>query len=127
MIVADASAAVLALTSAGSTRTMLGDGAVAAPYLIESELANAMRGLVHRDALAADEAGELLLVWAQLGVERFGAVGLLPRMWELRSNVSAYDATYVALAEQLGCELVTADAKLAGAPGPRCPITVLKN
>lgn len=49
----------------------------------------------------------------------------MPRAYELRSNVSPYDATYVALAEQLACVLITADARLARAYGPRCSITVL--
>ena len=62
-----------------------------------------------------------------MGVIRFAAVGLLGRVWGLRENVSAYDGTYVALAESLDCPLVTADARLGRAPGPRCPITVLRS
>ena len=62
--------------------------------------------------------------WASLGVSRFSERGLLDRVWELRDNMSAYDATYVASAETLNCELVTPDARLARAPGPRCPMTV---
>jgi len=50
---------------------------------------------------------------------------MLERVWELRDNVSAYDATYVALAELLGCALVTADGRLAGAPNLRCSVTVV--
>jgi predicted nucleic acid-binding protein len=53
-------------------------------------------------------------------------VGLLPRIWDLREHVSAHDAAYVARAEALGCDLVTADARLASAPGPTCPITVVR-
>lgn len=64
--------------------------------------------------------------WARLGVRRFGVVGLLSRIWELRDNVTAYDATYVALAEAFGCQLLTADARLASAPGPRCTIVVIR-
>lgn len=64
-------------------------------------------------------------VWMHLGVERLGVQGLLPRVWELRGNMSAYDATYVALAEALEAPLVTADGRLARAPGPRCLITVV--
>ena len=59
-------------------------------------------------------------------MRRYPVVGLLPRMWELRENVPAYDAAYVALAEALECALVTADARLAAAHGPRCPITVVR-
>jgi hypothetical protein len=47
-------------------------------------------------------------------------------MWDLRHNLSAHDATYVALAEVLGCSLVTGDKRLAGAPGPTCSIVVVR-
>ncbi len=50
---------------------------------------------------------------------------LLERMWQLRRNVTAYDAAYLALAEQLNCPLVTCDAKLAGASGPRGTIELI--
>jgi predicted nucleic acid-binding protein len=60
-----------------------------------------------------------------LPADRYPALPFMPRAYELRANVSAYDATYVALAEQLNCALVTADRRLAAAPGPRCAMTVL--
>jgi predicted nucleic acid-binding protein len=53
-------------------------------------------------------------------------VALLGRIWQLRHNLSAYDATYVALAEALGCALLTADARLAAAPGVACDVTVVR-
>ena len=56
-------------------------------------------------------------------MQRFALVGLVPRIWALRDNLSAYDAVYAALAEALDCPLLTADARLAAAPGPTCPIT----
>ncbi len=65
-------------------------------------------------------------VWQRLGLERVGVSGLLGRVWELRENLSAYDATYVALAEALESPLVTADGRLARAPGPRCTITLVR-
>jgi predicted nucleic acid-binding protein len=56
---------------------------------------------------------------------RYGLSSLLDRIWELRRNLSAYDAGYIALAEALGCGLVTADARLSRASGVHCPITVV--
>lgn len=62
----------------------------------------------------------------QLGFERVPTLRLVPRAFELRANVGAYDACYVALAESLGCELVTVDGRLATATGPLCAIRVLR-
>ena len=55
-----------------------------------------------------------------------GRLGGGRRIWELRENLTGYDATYVALAEYLESPLLTADARLGNAPGPTCPITVVK-
>lgn len=76
--------------------------------------------------LGAEHSGVALARWARLGLRRFAVVGLLARIWELRENLSAYDASYVALAEALTCGLVSADARLARSPGPRCAITVVR-
>ena len=65
-------------------------------------------------------------MWGRLGIERFGVSGLLDRIWELRDDLSAYDATYVAVAETLDAPLLTADGRLARAPGPRCTVTVVR-
>ncbi len=62
---------------------------------------------------------------ADIPIERHSHVPLLHRIWELRDNLSPYDAAYVALAEALGVTLLTADARLGRAPGPRCAIEVL--
>ena len=61
-----------------------------------------------------------------MAVIRYAATPLLHRVWELRHNVGAYDATYVALAEALGASLLTGDGRLSRAPGVRCPVTVLR-
>jgi predicted nucleic acid-binding protein len=58
-------------------------------------------------------------------MSRHAVFHLLERIWELRENLSAYDASYVALAETLGCALLTADARLSRASGLRCPVTVV--
>lgn len=126
MIVLDASAAVLALLNDGDARRSLANETVVIPHLADSEVAHALRAQVLRGHVAADDAGAALARWARLGLRRFAVVGLLARIWELRDNVTAYDATYVALAEAFGCELVTADARLAQAPGPTCSITVVR-
>jgi len=126
MIVVDASAAVLGLLNDGDARRSLASEVVAVPHLADSEVANALRSQVLRGKAGEREAGEALGRWAQLGLRRFAVVGLLPRVWELRANLTAYDATYVALAETIGCELLTADRRLAGAPGPVCPIVVAR-
>jgi len=59
------------------------------------------------------------------GISRYPGVAVLSRVWELRENLSAYNATYVALAEGLGCALLTADRRLGRAPGLRCPVTTV--
>jgi predicted nucleic acid-binding protein len=56
---------------------------------------------------------------------RYPVFPFLERVWELRDNVSAYDAAYIALAELLGCSLLTVDSRLGGAPGVRCPVIVV--
>jgi predicted nucleic acid-binding protein len=58
-------------------------------------------------------------------MSRYSGSGLLHRVWELRENLSAYDATYVALAEELACTLLTADGRISRAPGIRCAVTVV--
>ena len=125
MIVVDASAAVAALLNAGPARTALSEETLHAPHLIDSEVAQALRRLVLRGSLGADDGWTALDSWRRLGVIRSPVGGLLDRVWELRENVSAYDASYLALAEALGCPLLTADARLGRAPGLRCPVTVV--
>lgn len=122
----DASAAVLGLLNDGDARATLRKGAVVCPHLADSEVAHALRAQVLRDELTAADATRAIDTWGRLGIERVGAAGLLARVWELRDNLSAYDATYVAVAEALEAPLVTADGRLARAPGPRCTITVVR-
>lgn len=126
MIVLDASAAVLALLNDGDARRALETRNVSVPHLADSEVAHALRAQVLRGRVDAGDARGALARWTRLGLRRFAVVALLDRIWELRGNLTAYDATYVALAEALACELVTADARLAQAPGPTCAITVVR-
>ncbi len=125
MIVADASAAVSALLNAGPARRALGAEQVHAPHLIDSEIANALRRQVADRALEDGPAWDALDRWRRVAVTRYPTVGLLERVWELRENVSAYDASYISLAELLDCPLLTADARLGRAPGSRCPMVIV--
>jgi predicted nucleic acid-binding protein len=125
VIVVDASAALAALLNAGPARRALAAEQLHAPHLIDSEVANALRRETAARQLHADAAWNALDAWRRLGITRYPAHSILDRIWELRDNLSAYDATYVALSELLGCSLLTADNRLASAPGTRCPITVV--
>ena len=125
MIVVDASAAVRALLHDGEARRYLSAGSLVAPHLVDAEVMQALRGLVARGSVSDTDAGRAVRQWSQLGLTRLSVAGLTSRIWSLRHNLSAYDASYVALAEALDCLLLTADARLAGAPGPSCLITVV--
>ena len=96
------------------------------PHLVDVEVTHALRGHVRSGRVGPDDGQAALTRWARLGVRRFAVTGLLSRIWELQDNLSAHEATYVALAEACGCQLVTADARLARAPGPSCPVTVVR-
>lgn len=125
MIVLDASAAVSALLDDGAARSSLATEAAHAPHLIDLEVASVLRRIVASGRIAADDGWAAIDAWRRIGVTRYAVTGLLPRIWELRDNLSAYDAGYVALAEALECPLATIDARISRAPGLRCPITVL--
>jgi predicted nucleic acid-binding protein len=127
LIVVDASVAVLGLLGEGDARQHLATDDLHAPHLIDSEVAHALRAQVLRRRVRAREAEAALRAWQRLGLVRHAAVGLLPRVWALRENVSAYDATYVALAEALDCPMLTADARLAAAAGIRCAVVTVRN
>ncbi len=125
MIVVDASAALAALLNAGPARQALSEQQLHAPHLIDVEVASGLRRLVSAGRLDAELGWRMSDGWRRLGVSRHPVVTLLGRMWELRENLTAYDAAYVALAERMGCGLTTADGRLGRAPGLRCPITVV--
>ena len=102
-----------------------GAGDIAAPDLVDVETVAVLRkrwlaGTVtdQRFAGAVEDLG-------QLDLDRYPVLRFMRRAYELRANVTAYDSAYVALAEELGCELLTADRRLASASGPRCAIRVL--
>jgi predicted nucleic acid-binding protein len=99
---------------------------VAVPYVIDLECASTLRGLVLGRKLPADEAKRALDLLARIALRRCEHTPLMDRIWELRHNMWPYDAAYVALAESLGADLVTVDAKFAGTPGLRCKVRDLR-
>lgn len=96
-----------------------------APDLLDLEVASVLRTGWNKGLLDDIRAAAALEDLIALNVRRVPHRHLLPRVWELKGNVSPYDAAYVALAELMECPLVTADQKLAGAPGTRCNFDLL--
>jgi predicted nucleic acid-binding protein len=117
---------VVELVVGGLDPDRLGDEELAAPHLIDSEVTHVLRSLVLRGNISEAQGAQALDGFTRLAITRFPADWLRPRMWALRHNLSAYDATYVALAELTGATtLLTTDARLAQAPGARCDIQLL--
>lgn len=123
-LVVDASAVVAALIDSGPdglwAEALLESNQLAAPHLMLVEVANILRRAAAAEELSADTAAVAHADLLDLRVSLFPYAPLAPRVWELRDNLTAYDAWYVALAEALGAPLATLDGKLARAPGPRC-------
>ena len=93
------------------------DPDVHCPHLIDVEVTNTLRSLVLRGTLTEADALRALDEYSEFAVERYAHWPLLGRVWQLRAQMTAYDAVYVALAETIGATLVTADARLARAQG----------
>jgi len=96
-----------------------------APHLIDAEVAHALRGLAIGGKITPDDGSRLLSAWRGLDIVRIPMAGLFPRVWELRANLTAYDAFFVAAAEALAAPLLTGDRRLAAAPGIGCPIELI--
>jgi len=97
---------------------LLGPGeSLCAPHLLDVEVAQVLRRYAAAGKLTAERGREALDDLGDFPLHRYPHDWLLPRVWELRHNVSAYDATYLALAEALEAPLVSCDGRLASAPG----------
>lgn len=130
MIVVDASVVANALADDGADgdlarRRLLDAGELAAPDLVDVETTSVLRRRwlagdlsARRFSTAVDDLGDLAVV-------RVPTLPLMRRAYELRANVTAYDAAYVALAEHLGWVLLTADSRLSHAPGITCTVEVV--
>lgn len=95
------------------------------PAIFTAEVTSALRGMVQRGALSPIRAATALDQVLSLRISSYPFEPFARRAWELRDALTVYDAWYVALAEVLSTELVTADKRLATASGPRCPIWFL--
>jgi predicted nucleic acid-binding protein len=93
---------------------------------VHVEVTQALRRLVRTGDVSAERAAEAIVDLADLDLYRHPPLGLLPRAWKLRENVTAYDAMYVALAEALDAPIVTCDMRLANAPGHRARIEAIE-
>jgi predicted nucleic acid-binding protein len=125
-LVCDASALVALLLDGGpdgrwATATLAGAD-LAAPHLVGFEAANVIRRHELAGLISADQAAQAHADLLDLTIEQWPYEILAPRVWDLRHNLSSYDASYVALAELTEASLVTLDRRIAGAPGVRCSI-----
>ncbi len=124
MLVVDASLVVAALIDSGKDGTwaleLLATGPLAAPHLMPVEAANILRRAVLAGQISADAAALAHADLLALRIELFPYSPFAARVWELRGNLTSYDAWYVAVAEALGAKLATLDVRLSRAQGPRC-------
>ena len=129
MIVVDASVLAPALadddTDGDRARERLRGEQLAAPELIDLEVLSTLRRAARAGRLNERRSAQALTDLTALPLRRVPHLPLLPRVWDLRDNLSAYDASYVALAEALNTVLVTADARIERASGIDCEILVL--
>ena len=127
-LVVDASAVMAALVGSDAdgrwAESVLRQDTLAAPHLMPVEAANILRRSGLAGSLSADAAALAHNDLVQLRVELFPYAPLAGRVWQLRENLTAYDAWYVALAEALRAPLVTIDRRLSRAPGPQCEFRV---
>lgn len=130
MIVVDASILAPALaydTEEGkAARARLGgEGSLCAPEVVDLEVISTWRRALRAERLEEDRSQRALRDLATMHVVRMPHGPLMPRIWELRHNLTPYDAAYVALAEALDVTLLTADGKLARAPTLRCEVELI--
>jgi len=128
LIIADASFLAMALGDDGpdgtQARERLHGEELAAPHLVDVEVTSVLRRSVLTGTVTEQRASQALQDLTDLTMERVAHVTLLPRVWELRGNFTAYDACYVAVAELFHAPLLTYDAKMANGSGAHCTFEV---
>jgi predicted nucleic acid-binding protein len=127
-MVVDASVVATAVVeTTGMAAQALGrSSALAAPGLLDLEVIQTIGKKVQAGALTPAAGTEAVNRLKRLPIARHPHAALVDRIWALRGNLTAYDASYVALAERLRVSLLTADAALTTAPGIRCPVKLIK-
>jgi predicted nucleic acid-binding protein len=129
VLVVDTSAIVAALVERPQPASLVerlgADGDLHAPHLIDVEIVHVLRRLARRGELPQPRAAAALEDYGELAIVRYPHIMLLERMWELRDNLTAYDAAFVALGEALGVPLITADERLASAAGHRAKVELI--
>lgn len=129
LVVLDASAAVEVLlhsSTGADVRRRIAGHELHAPYLLEFEVAEALRHSVRQGQLSPDRGRDALDDLVDLAIVPYPLGALRDRVWGLGANVTAYDAVYVALAETLDAPLVTCDGRLARAPGLRARVELVE-
>jgi predicted nucleic acid-binding protein len=128
-VVVDASVAALALVSTGDDAATLfrrlAEASCHAPHLVDAEVGSVLRRGAANGVLTPGTAEAALRALDTLVTHRYPHGSLATVAWRLRNNLSYYDALYVALAAGLGYPLLTADARLAGAPGLPCTVELV--
>lgn len=128
VLVVDASVLAPVVADAGRDgerfRARLRDETLIGPDLLRVEVASVLRRHVDHGSLTPRQAQAAMDDLLALPIVIYPTAPLLRRVWELRPNVTAYDGCYVALAEAVGVPLLTADQRLANAPGLRCTVEV---
>jgi predicted nucleic acid-binding protein len=129
VIVVDASVLAPALADddrdGEAARERLRDEQLAAPELVDLEVVSTLRRALRAGRLDQRRSDQAIADLATIPLQRAPHIRLLPRVWDLRDNLTAYDAAYVALAEALDATLLTADGALARAPGVQCEVEVM--
>jgi predicted nucleic acid-binding protein len=130
VIILDASAVIewLLQTAAGikiDKRIFSRQLSLHAPHLLDVEVAQVLRRYVRDKTIAAQRGQEALEDLGDLPLSRYPHDFLIPRIWELRGTLTAYDAVYVALAEVLDAPLLTCDGRIASAPGHHAAVEVI--